>query len=136
MELDSRIKFYTKDNGGIGSACNHLLKRAKGEYAFQLDGDDVIAPDTLEKMVHVLDNNDIGFVYGDAYLVNSNLEFTQRSYSWSLFDRQKMIDGGMHVHPPRMFRMRDFNRTQKYDESLENAVDYDFFLKLADTLVS
>ena len=83
-------------------------------------------------MVHVLDNNEIGFVYGDAYLVNSDLEFTKRSYSWSLFDRQKMIDGGMHVHPPRMFRMRDFNRTQKYNESLENAVDYDFFLKLAE----
>ena len=41
-----------------------------------------------------------------------------------------MIDGGMHVHPPRMFRMRDFNRTSKYDEELENAVDFDFFLKL------
>ena len=131
-ELDSRIKFYPKDNGGIGSACNYLLEKANGEYAFQLDGDDVIAPDTLEKMVHVLDNNEIGFVYGDAYLVNSDLEFTKRSYSWSLFDRQKMIDGGMHVHPPRMFRMRDFNRTQKYNESLENAVDYDFFLKLAE----
>ena len=131
-QLDSRIKFHAKENGGIGSACNHLLERAKGEYAFQLDGDDVISSDTLEKMVHVLDNNDIGFVYGDAYLVNSNLEFTRRSYSWSLFDRQKMIDGGMHVHPPRMFRMRDFNRTKKYDESLENAVDYDFFLKLAE----
>ena len=131
-ELESRIKFYPKDNGGIGSACNYLLERANGEYAFQLDGDDVIAPDTIEKMVHVLDNNEIGFVYGDAYLVNSKLEFTKRSYSWSLFDRQKMIDGGMHVHPPRMFRMRDFNRTQKYNESLENAVDYDFFLKLAE----
>ena len=42
-ELDSRIKFLSKDNGGIGSACNHLLERANGEYAFQLDGDDVIA---------------------------------------------------------------------------------------------
>ena len=131
-ELEPRIKFYPKVNGGIGSACNHLLERAKGEYALQLDGDDVIASDTLEKMVKVLDGSDIGFVYGDAYLVNSDLEFTQRSYSWSIFDRQKMIDGGMHVHPPRMFRMRDFNRTQRYNESLENAVDYDFFLKLAE----
>ena len=131
-ELDSRIKFYPKENGGIGSACNYLLERAKGEYALQLDGDDVISPDTIEKMVQVLDQNEIGFVYGDAYLVNSDLEFTQRSYSWSIFDRQKMIDGGMHVHPPRMFRMRDFNRTQKYNEVLENAVDYDFFLKLSE----
>ena len=131
-ELDSRIKFYPKENGGIGSACNHLLEKAKGEYALQLDGDDVISPDTLEKMVKVLDESDIGFVYGDAYLVNSTLNFSQRSYSWSIFDRQKMIDGGMHVHPPRMFRMRDYNRTKKYDESLENAVDYDFFLKLSE----
>ena len=42
---------------------------AKGEYALQLDGDDVLAPDTVEKMVEILDNSPIGFVYGDAFLV-------------------------------------------------------------------
>ena len=131
-ESDSRIRFFPKSNGGIGSACNHMLSFAKGEYALQLDGDDVLAPDTVEKMVQILDNSAIGFVYGDAYIVNKNLEFRQRSYSWSNYDRQKMIDGGMHVHPPRMFRMRDFHRTTKYDEELENAVDFDFFLKLAE----
>lgn len=131
-KTDSRIRFFPKTNGGIGSACNHLLSFAKGEYALQLDGDDVLAPDTIEKMVDVLDNAPIGFVYGDAYLVDRDLKFKQRSYSWSNYDRQKMIDGGMHIHPPRMFRMRDFNRTLKYDEELENAVDFDFFLKLAE----
>ena len=109
-----------------------MLSFAKGEYALQLDGDDVLAPDTVEKMVEILDNSPIGFVYGDAFLVDRNLKFSRRSYSWSNYDRQKMIDGGMHIHPPRMFRMRDFNRTTKYDEELENAVDFDFFLKLAE----
>lgn len=131
-EFDSRIRFFPKSNGGIGSACNHMLSFAKGEYALQLDGDDVLAPDTVERMVQILDDSAIGFVYGDAYLVDKNLKFKQRSYSWSNYDRQKMIDGGMHVHPPRMFRMRDFHRTSKYDEELENAVDFDFFLKLAE----
>ena len=131
-ELDSRIRFFPKTNGGIGSACNYMLSFAKGEYALQLDGDDILAPDTIEKMVEVLDNSPIGFVYGDAFLVDKNLKFKQRSYSWSNYDRQKMIDGGMHIHPPRMFRMRDYNRTSKYDEELENAVDFDFFLKLAE----
>ena len=131
-EFDSRIRFFPKSNGGIGSACNHMLSFAKGEYALQLDGDDVLAPDTVEKMVEILDDSAIGFVYGDAFLVDKNLKFKRRSYSWSNYDRQKMIDGGMHVHPPRMFRMRDFHRTSKYDEELENAVDFDFFLKLAE----
>ena len=131
-EMDSRIRFFPKTNGGIGSACNHMLSFAKGEYALQLDGDDVLAPDTIEKMVNVLDNDSIGFVYGDAFLVDKYLNFKKRSYSWSNYDRQKMIDGGMHIHPPRMFRMRDYNRTVKYDEQLENAVDFDFFLKLAE----
>lgn len=130
--LDSRIRFFPKSNGGIGSACNHMLSFAKGEYALQLDGDDALTPETVEKMVQILEDSPIGFVYGDAYLVDKNLKFKQRSYSWSNYDRQKMIDGGMHVHPPRMFRMRDFHRTSKYDEELENAVDFDFFLKLGE----
>ena len=29
--------------------------------------DDVLAPDTVEKMVEILDNSPIGFVYGDAF---------------------------------------------------------------------
>ena len=52
-EHDSRIRFFPKSNGGIGSACNHMLSFAKGEYALQLDGDDVLAPDTVEKMVQI-----------------------------------------------------------------------------------
>ena len=71
-ELDSRIRFFPKTNGGIGSACNYMLSFAKGEYALQLDGDDILAPDTIEKMVEVLDNSPIGFVYGDAFLVDKN----------------------------------------------------------------
>ena len=71
-EHDSRIRFFPKSNGGIGSACNHMLSFAKGEYALQLDGDDVLAPDTVEKMVQILDNSPIGFVYGDAFLVDQS----------------------------------------------------------------
>ena len=51
-ERDSRIRFFPKSNGGIGSACNHMLSFAKGEYALQLDGDDVLAPDTLS-LIHI-----------------------------------------------------------------------------------
>jgi chondroitin synthase len=129
---DSRIRFFPKKNGGIGSACNHMLANARGEYVLQIDGDDVLSPDAVESLVEVLDNNDVGFVYGDAFLVNRDLEFIRKSYSWSVFDRDKMLTGGMHIHPPRMFRLRDFRRTSGYDEVLENAVDYDFFLKLSE----
>ncbi|MDA0716205.1 MAG: glycosyltransferase, partial [archaeon] len=132
MKKDKRIRFFPKENGGIGSACNFLLKHAKGEYALQLDGDDVLLPETISNFVEILDNNEIGFVYGDCFLVDAKLNFTKRSYSWSIYDRRKMIDGGMHVHPPRMFRLRDYHRTSRYNEKFENAVDFDFFLKLAE----
>jgi hypothetical protein len=39
---------------------------------------------------------------------------------------------GMIVHPFRLFRKRDWWRTSGFDESLENAVDYDMYSKLSD----
>lgn len=38
--LDSRIKFYTKENGGVGSARNFGIEKASGEYIMFLDSDD------------------------------------------------------------------------------------------------
>ena len=54
-----------------------------------------------------------------------------RAYSWSMFDRYKLIDN-MMIHHPRMFRKRDYCRTDGFDTNLSNAVDYDFFLKLSE----
>lgn len=126
-----RVVIIHQENGGISSASNTALANCRGEYVLQLDSDDAILPITVESLVKVLEQNDVGFVYGDAYLTDESGRAYDRAYSWSVFSRKKLLQG-MMVHHPRMFRMRDYRRMVGFDEKLTNAVDYDLFLKLSE----
>lgn len=126
-----RVRIIHQANGGISSATNTAINACKGEYIMQLDSDDAVLPECVESLVSVLEKNDVGFVYGDSYLIDSHGELIGNAYSWSMYDRYKLLTG-MMIHHPRMFRKRDFYRTPQFDISLSNAVDYDFFLKLSE----
>ena len=128
---EPRVRIIHQENGGISSATNTAINACKGEYIMQLDSDDAVLPECVESLVSVLERNDVGFVYGDSFLVDSHGELIGNAYSWSMYDRYKLLNG-MMIHHPRMFRKRDFYRTSQFDESLSNAVDYDFFLKLSE----
>lgn len=45
---DSRISVITQKNQGVSAARNAAVKKAKGEYLYFMDSDDVIKPETLE----------------------------------------------------------------------------------------
>lgn len=45
---DSRIKLFSKKNGGVSSARNYGIEHATGEWFFFLDADDIIVPNALE----------------------------------------------------------------------------------------
>lgn len=129
--VNPRITIIHQDNGGISSASNNAINHCRGEYILQLDSDDALLSETVEMLVNVLDKNDIGFVYGDSYLTDQTGKVYGKAYSWSMYDRYRLLQG-MMVHHPRMFRKRDYNRISGFDESLSNAVDYDLFLKLSE----
>lgn len=52
---DSRITVIHKENGGQGSARNHALDIAKGEYIAFVDSDDFIEPNMYETMIEALE---------------------------------------------------------------------------------
>lgn len=63
-ELDNRLKVLHKENGGLSDARNFGLEYASGEYIYFLDADDMMMPESLERLLN--ENADIvigGFVY-------------------------------------------------------------------------
>ena len=46
-EIDSRIKVFHKENGGVSSARNYGMQQANGDWLCFVDGDDIIAPTYL-----------------------------------------------------------------------------------------
>lgn len=50
-KTDERVIYIKKENGGPSSARNKGIEEANGEYLFFVDGDDYLAPETIEKML-------------------------------------------------------------------------------------
>ena len=63
--LDSRIRVYHKDNGGVSSARNVGLDNAQGEWVIFLDSDDWIDEHMLEDMFTKGISECADLVYGD-----------------------------------------------------------------------
>ena len=70
---DDRIKIFNKENGGLASARNYGIKKAKGEYLFFVDSDDFI-DECLEEMYNKATKNNVDLVICDYYKYFENGE--------------------------------------------------------------
>lgn len=61
---DSRIKIYSKDNGGLSSARNYGISKSNGEYITFVDSDDYVGDTYIETLYSLLvdNNSDISMV--------------------------------------------------------------------------
>jgi glycosyltransferase involved in cell wall biosynthesis len=57
-DKDSRFRYFCKDNGGVSSARNYGLAKAKGQFIQFLDSDDLLDKRKLELSLNRLDTSD------------------------------------------------------------------------------
>ena len=79
-ENDSRVKVFDKENGGCGSARNHALDNAKGEYVYFFDPDDKISEDTFEELYKNAKFNDSDMVIFKANVFDKDGESNRKIY--------------------------------------------------------
>lgn len=56
-KMDNRLKVFSKNNEGVSIARNTALRYANGEYITFIDADDKYFPDTLERMLNAIKEN-------------------------------------------------------------------------------
>ena len=71
-DIDHRIKVYHKKNGGLSDARNFGLSKATGSYIIYLDGDDWIATNAVEKLVHIAQESHADFIQSSYYYAYEN----------------------------------------------------------------
>ena len=127
-----RVRFISTPNGGIGSASNSATKLCRGFYIGQLDSDDYLEPDAVENCLkEFLKDRTLACVYTGNRNVDPDGNLINVGYNWPEYSREKLACA-MICHHFRMFSARAWHLTEGFNQNIENAVDYDVYLKLSE----
>ena len=67
---NDKIRYFEKENGGLGDARNYGIDRANGEYLVFIDSDDYVEENLLECIDNAIEKYDSDVVIFDYMLVN------------------------------------------------------------------
>lgn len=127
---DSRFVYLHKENGGVSSARNFGIEKAKSEFILTLDADDKYEASFLEKAMKVLlANDEIGIVSSwGQYFVEDQLHqvFNSTAKSVSEFLFYNGVNMGSSL-----FRKKCWEQVGGYDENPKNGYeDWEFYLRV------
>lgn len=69
------IRSFKKKNGGLSSARNYGINRAKGDYIICIDSDDYIKPDMLKTMYNKAIKDDLDVVVANVFIKSETQEY-------------------------------------------------------------
>ena len=127
---NNKVKITTSENQGIGGASNNAISNGTGSLILQLDGDDTIEPDAIEKLLPLIHEGHV-CVYGNFRRIDSRGTLIDQGWEEAVYSRERLLRS-MIIHHPRLFRRDAWEQVGRHDEKLTNAVDYDLFLRLSE----
>lgn len=131
-KFDNRIKLYKNaQNLKIVKTLNRALSLANGEYIARMDGDDISAPDRIEKKVKFLEENKEYDLVGcsmkaidiDGNNIGQTVHFSNQNL---LLESLKYVTPVSHIWVARKFLYDELNG---YKE-ISGVEDYDFLLRM------
>ncbi|WP_068544420.1 glycosyltransferase family 2 protein [Thalassotalea crassostreae] len=133
---DSRIKPYSKVNGGVANARNYGIENAKGDFIAFCDQDDLWLPTKLSKQLPLFSNPNTGLVYTGAtvdYVLHDKLSSPSfdNKFRGNVFD--KLVQQNMFTCCTAMVRKSVIEQVGGFDDDivLMGVDDWHLWLKLA-----
>lgn len=135
-----RIRYFSKPNGGVGSALNEAISQMKGEYFSWLSHDDLYCPNKLASQLEALSKvpevtRDKTIIYSD-YAVFSlnpdrNVVIRMRGVPPEHFRYWITVENSLHGCTLLIPRGA-FDECGRFDESLRTTQDYDLWFRMAE----
>lgn len=128
----SKIHYYSKENGGCGSALNLGIKKMKGKYFSWLSHDDKYLPSKISHQIDILsrlENKDT-MIYGGYQLIDGESKYITtvqpdrihpiEKLNISLFPLLRGLIHGCSLLIPAQY----FSKVGLFDETLPSTQDY------------
>jgi len=80
VKIYNNVKYFRKKNGGVASARNFGISKARGQFIALCDHDDYWVPNKLEKQIVLFQNNNVGVVYSGSYTLDDSGIMKKRIY--------------------------------------------------------
>ena len=132
--MDESIRYFKQENSGDAAARNTLIKMATGKYITFIDSDDLLYPDSVERLYDAIKNdNGKSIAYGGYLRIDKS--------GTALPTKQKKLPSGNITIPlfqqiivhtcGSMFPKQALVESGGFDSSLRVCSDYDVWLKLS-----
>lgn len=127
-QRDSRIHIGFQTHGGISSALNAALVRAKGDWIALLDHDDLLEPDALFRTMELLQNDrEADVIYSDEdKIVDGKLAGPMLKPDWS---PEFFLT---HDYIGHFVVLRRHLASAKFRSDFDGAQDYDLLLRISE----
>jgi CMP-N-acetylneuraminic acid synthetase len=127
-ENHPKTKVIYQNNRGLTVSNNIALKLSRGEFIVRLDADDYFTKDALKLMVREFENNKLGMVFGDWYLVSEDGEILGVEQRHDFQKDVVLYDQPAHG-ACTMFRKSCLKQLGGYDETITRQDGYEVWLR-------
>ena len=131
-EYEGRVPFASERDSGQSEAINRGLARARGEIVGYLNSDDLLLPGALRAVGEAFAADPaLALVYGRALFVDAEGRPLGRCLT-QRWEPGRLGDACFVAQPAAFWRRRAGAEVGPFDESLHHAMDYDFWLRIAE----
>jgi Glycosyl transferase family 2 len=128
------IRLIRKQNGGVMSAYNAIVRAARGDFVVITDPDDVFEPERIESLTELAARRpDLDILTTDAF-VAANGDVIGRFYTdtnrFAVEDQRKAILGANFIFGLAALRRQRILDVGGFDESIVSTGDWELFIRL------
>lgn len=132
-KFENIILLETEERTSLYRAWNIGISNASGKYITNANSDDRHRKDAFEVMSGFLEKNeDVDLAYADSMITENENETFEKCSPTAFMNHSEPIDRiTFSVGPHPMWRKRLHEKFGFFDESLEAAGDYEFWMRIA-----
>ena len=132
-----RIRYFYQENGGVVSAKNAGIRRARGELVGLLDDDDIWYPEKLEQQIELLNANpDAGMCFSDMLITDggeNNSRFFEGARFNGVVSIEHLVQSNFIPASTVLIRRTCLESVGLFDASVPIAEDFELSIRIVAT---